>query len=165
MTIFDEAFLYMLENEGIDSDHPLDSGGRTRYGITREVATLYGYDVETLTLEQAKTIYRKGYWRGEGIRDRKVAIKHFDIGVNVGIKTAAKLLQRAVKVTDDGIIGPVTLDAINSRNPEDVLESLSMALSDYYVDIVRRKPNQIVFLKGWMRRAIRRPRTVVHGVT
>lgn len=157
MSVFDAAFSYLIENEGGFSDDPQDSGHATMYGITYMEAQRHGYDVRKLTLEQAKQLYLKDYWRFDSLTVPAVAAKIFDMAVNVGVQRAVILVQRAMGLPADGIFGPATAAKINATDPGHVLEKISMAASDYYVDIVIRKPSQLVFLKGWLRRAVRRP--------
>jgi lysozyme family protein len=157
MAEFSLAIGYVLVNEGIDSDHPADTGGRTRYGITEAVAKSHGLDVRTLSLANAKEIYRLDYWRFDGVTDQRVATKCLDIVVNCGITGGVKVIQRAVGANPDGILGPKTLAGLNDNPAEMILERLSMAVADRYVDIVTRDASQLCFLKGWIRRAIRRP--------
>lgn len=89
--------------------------------------------------------------------DRRIAIKCFDVVVNFGIEGGVRTIQRAAGVRSDGIFGPQTEAALNKMNPEEVLERVSMCSSDRYVDICVGNKGQLVFLKGWIRRAIRRP--------
>jgi lysozyme family protein len=158
MASFDEALRYVLENEGVDFNHPADSGGRTRFGITAAVARKHSYDVERLTLEQAAQIYRKDYWLFGSIPETRVAAKLLDTVVNFGAIGGTKLIQRALGVPDDGKFGPKTEAAILRTPSEEVIERVSQAAADHYVNICRANPSQLAFLRGWMRRAIRRPK-------
>lgn len=158
MARFEDAIRYVLENEGVDSDHPADTGGRTRYGITEATAKAHGLDVRTITLEQATTIYRARYWNFDYVRDQRLATKCFDIVVNMGVAGGVKVIQRALGVTEDGIFGAKTLVALHSIPTDEALERISCALADRYVDICITNKSQWVFLKGWLRRAIRRPK-------
>jgi lysozyme family protein len=47
----------------------------------------------------------------------------FDFAVNAGAFRCIKTIQRALNITADGIIGPVTLKAIQDTNAEDFIES------------------------------------------
>lgn len=60
---FEMLFKYILMVEGGFSNHKHDKGGATNYGIINSVAKKYGYDVEKLTIEQAKEIYYKDYYK------------------------------------------------------------------------------------------------------
>lgn len=158
MARFEDAIGYVLSNEGVDSDDKNDRGGRTRYGITRETAARYGLDVETLTIEQAKDIYRRSYWTFDLVNDQRVATKMLDIVVNFGVFGGVKIIQQAIGVAPvDGFFGKLTVAATNRTTPEDAIERLSMAAADHYVDICRKNLSQLAFAKGWIRRAIKRP--------
>lgn len=157
MTHFAYALGYVMRNEGGWSNDPADRGGRTMFGIAERVARENGYDVTTLTREQAAAIYRRRYWHFDTVRDRRVAAKTMDICVNVGLETGIRLLQRSVGVVADGVYGPRTDAALHALSPEHALARLSVAVADYYVDIVIRDPTQTRFLLGWCRRAVRLP--------
>lgn len=111
--------------------------------------------------------YRVNFWRPFerlGLPDR-LTDKLFDVGVNMGPGRAAKLLQTAVndlgpvvKLAVDGAIGPRTLDALGllldtSAGEGRVLAAYAEAQADHYRAIVRSKPSQEKYLKGWLRRA------------
>src|SRR5574340_200838 len=156
MALFDEAVSYVLENEGVDSDHPAHRGGRPRYGITHAVAHASGYDVTTLTREQAKDIYRRFYWHaGFDSVPRRVAIKLFDMAVNFGAAGAARVAQKATGVTIDGNFGPQTFRAINLREETQMVDLLARHCAYRYMDIIAAHPEQIAFVKGWVRRAFK----------
>lgn len=68
---------------------------------------------------------------------------------------ALKRVQRVVGVTQDGIIGNISLGAINafcSDNWRAFLDRLKDERIDYYKAIVRRKSSQRKFLNGWINR-------------
>ena len=154
---FDSSIAYVLANEGIDSNDPADRGGRTRFGITDHEAAAHGLDVVTLTLDQAKAIYRADYWVFDAIADRRVATKLLDMAINMGVGTAVRLAQIAVGVKVDGVLGPVTVVAINGTSPETMLASLVEAAVRRYIEIVLRDHSQLVFLRGWASRATKTP--------
>jgi len=169
MAVFDKAFEYVLENEGVYSDHPLDRGGKTAYGITEIAANAhhcpqhqFGLKISDITRDLARHIYFNDYWKFSDIKNEKVAIKLFDIAVNVGKVGMAYVLQRALKacgenIKVDGIFGTKTEFAANKVPEFKLLNALSVQLARYYVNIVQRDPKQIVFLEGWIVRAVRLP--------
>ena len=57
---FDDAFDILLKFEGGYVDNPDDGGGPTKYGISQR--SYPDIDIESLTKEEAKEIYRKDYW-------------------------------------------------------------------------------------------------------
>jgi len=169
---FDLALAYTLPNEGGYSNNPADPGGATNFGIIQRTLERWNAlhpelafpaDVKELRKDQAGAIYRDEYWRWDGIKAPVVAIKLFDIGVNGGLVTAVKLLQKAVNtmvnppLEVDGGLGPKTLDAANRQDPLALLDVVCQAQADYYNAIVARNPSQAVFLKGWLRRAAQKP--------
>ena len=66
-----------------------------------------------------------------------------------GTKTAAKAIQKLVGVTADGVIGNITLNAINKANPTLLFYRLFNARQNYYEEIVKRTPTNAKFLLGW----------------
>lgn len=125
---FDEAFDKLLGHEGGYVNHPDDPGGETNWGITIRVARENGYNGAMREMPQtvAKEIYRKRYWApvyGD-LLPAVVRYAMFDAAVNSGVGQAARWLQRAVGVADDGRIGPVTLRAVGQANPDKLLRSM-----------------------------------------
>lgn len=162
MADFWKALYYVLDHEGGFSNHVADKGGRTNYGITQ--ATLNRYikshpgtrvpdKVELLSVKDAEEIYRAEYWKFDKICSQRVATKVFDMAVNMGVGTATRLLQKAVNASPDGILGPKTLDAVNTMEPEAVLLNLVNLSLAHYRGIIERDESQNVFRKGWERRA------------
>lgn len=172
MSSFDLAVEWTLEHEGGWSDNPNDRGGKTRYGITEEVAKDFGYDVRSLTPHQARSIYRAKYWRHGELSSQRVATKVFDIGVNAGVSTGTTLLQRAVRryggeIEVDGLLGPRTIAAANKMEETQLLHALVAEQVLYYAAIINNNykvrsaglttKDQSAFCLGWMRRAVALP--------
>ncbi|SDM21409.1 glycoside hydrolase family 108 protein [Halarsenatibacter silvermanii] len=161
---FNEAIEIVLKHEGGFSDHPNDTGGATRYGITERVARGAGYegDMKELPLDTAKDIYRQNYWdrmRLDEIEDGRLRLLLMDTGVNMGVGTAGRILQRAHnllsegQITVDGAIGPITLEHINQINRRDNLLYTVEILRGYrYLEIVKNNGSQRVFIHGWFNR-------------
>jgi lysozyme family protein len=150
--MFNEVVNIVLRNEGGYVDHPNDPGGETNFGITKR--NYPHLDIKNLTREQAREIYRKDYWepmRLNGLDNEELILHVFDMGVNAGIRTAIKILQRLVLTKDDGIIGPITTELVN-RSTVDLVDLYKAERRKYYCDLVRRKPDLAVFLNGWMNR-------------
>jgi lysozyme family protein len=107
--IFERAFTILMQHEGGYSNDPLDPGGETRYGISKRA---YPHlKIAELTMTQAAEIYRKDYW--DAIRADELPpylrLPMFDCAVNQGVKTSVLLLQKALGVREDGVLGNVTL--------------------------------------------------------
>ena len=136
-----------------------DAGGETKYGISKR--SYPHLDIKNLTRDQACKIYFCDFWmkaKCEQIDDENIATKFFDLAVNMGIPQAVKLIQRALRsagqtVADDGIIGPITLTAINKADPTDLLAALKSEAAGYYRLIANANPSQQKFIEGWLNRA------------
>jgi lysozyme family protein len=149
---FDQAFDALLNHERGYSDHAADPGGKTRYGITEAVAREVGYrgDMRELPLDLAKQIYKNSYWDAVKADQLPGAVRYlvFDAAVNSGVGQAARWLQRAVKVKDDGVIGPMTLMAANQSNPE----ALARRVLAQRLRFMSGLANWPAFSRGWARR-------------
>lgn len=151
---FDTAFDRLIGHEGGYSNHPDDPGGETMWGITAAVARANGYTgpMRDLPRVTAKGIYRAQYW-DKVQADRMpfpVAFQVFDAAVNHGTGQAAKFLQRAAGVADDGIIGPKTLAAVAARDAAAILLLFNAEREQFYTDL-KTWPS---FGKGWSRRVV-----------
>ena len=60
MSNFDRAFRFLIGEEGGYSADPHDPGGETKFGISKRAYPQL--DIKSLTLDQAKAIYRRDYW-------------------------------------------------------------------------------------------------------
>jgi len=150
--IFKKCIVVILRNEGGYSNHPLDKGGETNMGITK--ANYPMEDIKNLTKDKAISLYYRDYWcpmNLELLNDEDLILHVFDMGVNAGPKTAIKLLQRIVGTKDDGVLGPITVGAIASYSG-DIEEEYIKRRKLFYITIAQNKPDQKVFLKGWLAR-------------
>jgi lysozyme family protein len=156
---FQKAFDYVMYHEGGYSKDPNDSGGETKFGISKR--SYPHLDIKNLTRDQARQIYFIDFWmkaKCEQIIDENIATKFFDLCVNMGISQAVRLVQRALRstgisVVEDGIIGPNTLAAINKADPTDLLAALKSEAAGFYRLIAQANPSQKKFIDRWLRRA------------
>jgi lysozyme family protein len=156
---FLKAFEYLMYHEGGYSNDPKDAGGETKFGISKR--SYPHLDIKNLTRDQTCQIYFVDFWmkcKCEQIEDENIATKFFDLAVHTGIPQASRLIQRALRavgtpVTEDGIIGPITLKAINEADSTDLLAALKSESAGYYRLIANANPSQQKFIEGWLRRA------------
>jgi lysozyme family protein len=145
-----ESFSILMKFEGGSKITNIsgDKGGLTKYGISQTAHP--GIDIASLTEEQAMDIYAKEYWVPSHCTDLKPELQyiHFDTAVNCGVGEAIKILQRAAGVKDDGIIGPLTIQAARYIS----LNAYAEQRINYYAGIVIKDPSQARFLKGWLNR-------------
>jgi len=151
MSTFEDAIDTILEHEGGYVNNPSDPGGETKYGICKRVYP--SLDIKNLTKEKAIAIYRRDYWRPyySLINHQDTATKIFDMAVNMGHSQANKIVQRAVNVTADGIIGKQTIAAINKDNQ--AINKICAEQAKFYRQLSIDKPKLAVFLNGWLKRA------------
>ena len=145
---FDAAFERLIGHEGGYVSHPADPGGETKYGITKR--TYPGEDIAGMTLERAKTIYRRDFW-GPAACDAlpdMVRFDVFDMAVNSGVKAAVRMLQLCVGETADGIVGPKTLQAVQSMPAA----RLSARFNGRRLEFMAGLPTWPSFGRGWARR-------------
>ena len=174
MSTFDRAVKYLLGVEGEYSDHSDDSGGKTRWGITEQVAVRNGWRgrMQDLPIEEAKRIYRKDYWNAMNldliaVTSEAVAIELFDSGVNCGISIPGTWFQRALNVANqrgklfkdikvDGEIGAQTALAFaeyigkrGSNGEKVMLSVLNGFQSVHYTVLTERSEKNESFWFGW----------------
>ena len=149
---FDEAFEALLRAEGGYSDHPADPGGATRFGVTQAVARSEGYkgDMREYPLSDAKRVYRKRYWTALRLEEVPPGIRFdlFDAAVNSGTAQAIKWAQRILQIPDDGKVGPVTIQALNTVNVNKFLAKYNGARLHFLTSL----PGWANFGRGWARR-------------
>ena len=168
MSNFATAIEKTLGHEGGYVNNPNDKGGETNWGITTKVAKANGYEgkMKELPLAYAKVIYKKEYWdklKLDSVNNQVIAEIAFDIGVNAGIGTAAKMLQEMINfmttenIMVDGKIGPVTLGRLNAiqtkRDNEEAVLLLSILQGEHYLNCMRKREANEEFSLGWLRRA------------
>lgn len=156
MADFKKALEKVLRWEGGRVDDPDDYGGRTCSGITQKTYNQYFTgDVWNIEPHQVAYIYKIGYWdkiKGDYIQNQRIAELLFDFSVNSGVHTAVVKIQMLLNLKPDGIFGPVTLKAINEKNPELLFRELFDVRVAYYKLIVKNRPSNQKFLKGWLNR-------------
>jgi lysozyme family protein len=164
--IFQEAFRKTMEVEGGYVDHPDDPGGKTNFGITELTARNLGHEgkMEDLTLEKAKELYYRNYWKNQKynkILNRDIAKEMFDQAVNMGPNTANKNLQKAYNlltlntITEDGIIGPKTLEAVNNyAKPTALFNLLNGYQIKHYITLAENSDKFKSFIAGWINKRI-----------
>jgi hypothetical protein len=139
--------------DGVSGASVHDSGGETKFGVAQKAHP--NIVVRSLTLAQAEEIYKRGYWdavSGDKLNP-DVARYVFDIGCGSGPRKGALLLQRALGVNEDGVIGQQTIASANATDSKELVAKLQKLRIDFYRSIVANDPSQSVFLNGWLNRA------------
>lgn len=172
--IFDRAHALTAQWEGGLSDDPDDRGGVTNYGVSlaflkdleaeprgltllRSVGLPLPASQETVlavTPDSAKAIFRAVFWEWPGVSRLPplLAVVVYVFGVNAGSGQSVKLLQKALGVASDGIIGQDTLHAANDASDYAAAMDVIDWQETYYLNIVTSRPSQNKFLNGWLNR-------------
>lgn len=155
---------FILRWEGGYVDDPADRGGATNKGVTIGTYTTYRKskgikqttksDLRNITDAEWSEIFKTMYWnrwQADHIRSQSVANICVDWVWGSGVH-GIKRVQRLLGVRDDGVVGPVTLAALNARDPERLFAEIREARICFIKSIIARDPSQKRFERGWMNR-------------
>lgn len=157
---FEKSFAALIDSEGAFTDDPRDPGNwtsgvvgvgilkGTKFGIS--AASYPELDIKNLTLPLAKQIYFNDFWMKISIDKlpASIAFDMFDTAVNSGKEAAAKILQRALGLNDDGDIGPKTIAGAAGLDPQ-LLDKRFSAQRLLYITDAKKFPT---YGRGWVRR-------------
>lgn len=141
--------------EGGYSNHKADTGGKTMWGITEALARHYGYkgDMRSLSKETAIDIYYHEFWKNKIVStiDNDLALHIFDCAINSGNTRAVKILQEALGVTADGIVGKNTRSALSKFTEAEIITRFNICRMYFYAGLSNYK----TFGKGWRNRLLK----------
>ncbi len=144
---FEQAFDRLIGHEGKFTDDKNDRGNwttgiigkgilkGTKYGIS--AMTYPDFDIKNLTLDQAKEIYKRDWWdklNADNL-DPAIVFQVWDFAINAGMGTAKRKLQKSVGMAEDGIIGPLTIKAIQKADLNDVLMKFNAERLNHYTSL------------------------------
>lgn len=158
---FDLSLEYVLAIEGGYVNHPKDPGGHTNKGVTlRTYSAWVGYPASVEQLKRishadVRAIYRTNYWDLARCDHLPTGVDYcvFDTAINSGVSRAVKLLQRVLGVKEDGIIGTITIDALNDYRDT---EALIVAYCEARMAFLKKLKHWSTFKRGWTRRIMGR---------
>ncbi len=154
---FEKSLGLVLKHEGGYVDHPRDPGGATNKGVT--IGTLGDWlgrkatkeEVRNISDETVAAIYKRNYWDKVRGNDLPAGFDYvaFDGGVNSGPSRGVRWLQKGLKVSADGRIGPQTMDAaLKVRDGVAVIQRACAARLGFMQGLRTWK----TFGRGWGRR-------------
>lgn len=145
---FDQAFEKLVGHEGGYVNNSADPGGETKFGISKRAYP--GEDIAGMTPERARELYARDYWGPAGCDALPdgVKLQVFDTAVNSGVATAIRMVQKAVGATPDGVLGPLTLQAVQTMPVPRLVARFNAQRLDYMADL----PTWPTFGRGWARR-------------
>ena len=166
MANFDAICLWVLRQEDSTLSGKVvdlgDGGGLTRYGIaqTKHEALPPDFYVAApaVALTYAKVIYKGEYWDrflGDEIASDDVASCLLSFAINDGTSREVKMLQQALDITVDGVMGPQTLARTNDANQALLASTLRTEQGEFYQNLAKTDSVIARDLVGLMARAHR----------
>jgi len=175
MNIRERVTKKVIGIEGDYSDDAMDSGGKTRFGITEAVARQGGYagNMNSLPLDTALALYNILYWKkikGNSLFEcgsEALAEEVFEQAVNMGVHRAVVHLQRVLNVLNDrqrhyedikadGVMGGRTVSALcafaNKRGKKGIallVTYLNAMQGAFYIELAERREKDERFIFGW----------------
>jgi len=129
---FEKCLKFTLQFEGGFVNNPKDPGGPTNLGVTQAtLSTFLGRqatiaEVRALTPDKVAPIYKLRFWdsvNGDELPEG-IDLAVFDFGVHSGPSRGVIGLQRALKLADDGKLGPVTTSAAKRADPKATINAI-----------------------------------------
>lgn len=172
---------FILAHEGGFVCDPKDSGGATNKGVT--IATfrcVFGKnktvnDLKRMTDAQWDIVFRTMYWdkiKGDLLDSEAIADQIVNMAWGSGLTRAVKYAQSILRVDADGVVGRVTVGALNRYDPRRfvldygnayrsyLLRIAGFPASDYNMKLARTNPRKINvrastdkdrrFIHGWL---------------
>ncbi|MFQ5607492.1 MAG: glycoside hydrolase family 108 protein [Candidatus Zixiibacteriota bacterium] len=187
MAEFARAFEIVQSHEGGYAFDPLDRGGETYKGVSRQNHPLWrgwalidrmrsdpafhaSLENSAELKSEVLSFYREKYWnplRGSELPCQHLADALFDSAVNLGLTRTVRLLQRSLNalnrnaalyedLVEDGVFGPRTVAALSTCLANDpsrlLLTCLNIQRGMHYIELMRRRPDQERFARGWLSR-------------
>lgn len=178
MASFDQPYQIIRANEGGYANHTNDVGGETYAGIARNIwpnwsgwgvidrrKLIFVYeplktnDILPELEDKVREFYlaRWNESRAAEINSQAVANIYFDFYIlhSKAVQAMQEVLNASFNagVTVDNGIGPQTLAAINSVDPDKLHDVYKAKRIQIHTDQAERYPSQLVFLQGWLKRA------------
>ena len=166
MAKLEELLPFIEKWEGGYVNDPVDLGGATNMGVTIGTWKTVGHDkdgdgdidvddLKQISREDMKEcVLRPHYWnrcRADEIKSQAIANILVDWVWASGV-TGIKQVQTLLGVKVDGIVGEKTLSAINSAQQRELFLRIKEARIEYVEHICTKRPANLRFRKGWLRR-------------
>ena len=164
MADYKKLIPFILKWEGGFTNDPADRGGATMKGIT--IGTFAAYrntkgkpaptvtDLKNISDQEWEDVFKSLFWdrwHADNIKTQSIANILVD-WVWASGKYGITIPQRILGVTQDGVVGPKTIEALNARDADKLFAQLRQARINFVETIVKRNPLQGKFLNGWKKR-------------
>lgn len=160
MADFDKYAVGLASWEGGFGMHKNDAGGWTNRGVTLDTFRRYinpdatEDDLKRMTEAQWRSISKGRFWdacNADMIKDQSVAEAIVDWCFNSGLGMIRKV-QGIVGTKADGIVGPLTINAINNWKPRKLHFAIKSARLEYLASITQNRSQNLDFYDGWIAR-------------
>lgn len=131
-----------------------DTGGTTKYGISSK--SYPDVDIAKLQYDGARAIYYRDYLMATNIYLLPELVQELalDFAVHSGPRKAITSLQRLVGVAEDGLLGPLTIDAAKALKVGDLCRAYTIDRVGYLCRQVQTNPSKLKYLTGWITRVL-----------
>lgn len=145
---FEQCFAWLMVDEGVKyTNDPADSGGPTKFGITIKDYRMYinangtPSDVASMTMQQAKDIYKGKYWDAIKADDLPSGVDNacFNYGVLAGVGRPRANIKRFADITD-----------VHKK-----IDAMCDEMKTFLNNLATRRPKDEKFRKGWNNRVAR----------
>lgn len=150
----------ILRYEGGFVFDPIDPGGATNEGVTLQTWRQVGYDkdgdgdidaddIKLLNKDDFKIVLKKYWdrWHADGINNQSIAELLVDFVWGSG-KWGIVIPQRILGVKPDGVVGPGTMNALNSKLPSEIYQKIFDARITFIHDIVAKSIHDFEVKEG-----------------
>ncbi len=178
MALPDKSWAYVRSHEDpqrtgkvVPDPTTADPSAVARFGVNSawhpELKDLGFFDESVMSAEEAEPIaervFQYTYFNGlcgYQIAEQTVADHGSDLAFNVGLKEASLLLQRAINTLRDpaftlkvdGMVGAMTVAALNTYEPEQILPAIRSEAEAFHTEVAEENPELSADLKAWLAR-------------
>lgn len=136
------SFVHKWEGGEKYTDDKTDPGGETKWGISKRAYP--DVDIKSLTKMEAEKLYERDYWLkiGADKMEKRLAIACFDSAVNCGVGRTRSWLDELAKEKERN----------PQRNESWAARWMIQRRTQYYLDLVKKRPALNKYIKGWLNR-------------
>lgn len=171
-------YQFVRGEEGGTANLKGDAGKLTKYGVTQAYYNGFrdrkGFPRRTviqISEDETFSVYEE-FWNSAqcDLLDWPINIAHFTFAFNSGTEQAIRILQRALNLQEDGILGPISRSAIKYYNTDPMAKQLlttKLLLEQvfFYDSLDENHPEKTNFVTNfWLKRIKHVTREIAKGM-